>query len=70
MENTPNSGPRAEAKPSASSVHCFSLSVQKMVQGELGSIGSKTGGGVEGLTANKTPAHLLLFAKIISVIPR
>ena len=36
-------------------VHCFSLSVQKRVQGELGSIASKTGGGVEGLTANKTP---------------
>ena len=51
-------------------VHCFSLSVQKMIQGELGSIGSKTGGGAEGLTANKTPAHLLLFAKIVSVIPR
>ena len=27
-----------------------------MVQGELGSIGSKPGGGVEGLTANKTPS--------------
>lgn len=44
-------------------VHCFRLSVQKMVRGELGSIGSKTGDGVEGLTANKTPSPPLALCQ-------